>query len=300
MLRDLNVVRDGKRIMDLATEGVLGSTVPSTGQHAPSFLYQSVVQGSLQTQEVSGWITSHNFPAGSFFAFYNGSYIVSQALADGIYTANWVLRVAGADQPGAAVLQITVGSGTITWNIQIADLVFAGTTRPRSSASMALTLDNLVFAGTSGSSVSGIYSGNIRLDDLVFAGLTDGKVVVPLEPSPSRTFTVPLDLPVSVYSPALVFNKLWVHDPNAVLDYTVDWSLWAEDANDPVKDVDITVVTPGSSLNIVAKAVLGTGQCVAMIEGGGVPGMSYDILYHITTLAGRADDRTIHLQIAER
>jgi len=84
-------------------------------------------------------------------------------------------------------------------------------------------------------------------------------------------------------------------DPNAVLDYTFDWSAWLAPLVDTIStvtwlpDVGLTV---GSSSHTTTTAT-------AFISGG-VVDTSMNLTCRILTTGGRTDDRTIVLKIVNR
>jgi hypothetical protein len=85
-----------------------------------------------------------------------------------------------------------------------------------------------------------------------------------------------------------------VKDPQAVLDYTVDWTDWLV-TGDTITSHTVTVpagITEDSSTD--------TDTAVTAWISGGTAGTRYDVVYHITTTAGRQDDRTITLTVQNR
>lgn len=87
------------------------------------------------------------------------------------------------------------------------------------------------------------------------------------------------------------------HDPNAVLDYPVDWSDWLP-PGDSIVDATVTAadgITVGT-VDVQPQAV------IAWLSGGvaSSKGTKYDVNYHIVTAEGREDDRTITLVVKER
>ena len=88
--------------------------------------------------------------------------------------------------------------------------------------------------------------------------------------------------------------RAYVHDPDAVLDYTIDWagvigddplstSAWAVTAGDVTIDSDTL-----------------SGSLTQVWVSGGTPGVTAELTNHIVTVDGREDDRTITLVIKER
>jgi hypothetical protein len=91
-------------------------------------------------------------------------------------------------------------------------------------------------------------------------------------------------------------NDQFRKDPNATLDYSVDWSRWL------VEDDEITT----SSWQFASGSALGTGLDIfsptvtTIWLYGGTAGQWYRLTNRITTTAGRADDRTINIFVTER
>jgi hypothetical protein len=83
-------------------------------------------------------------------------------------------------------------------------------------------------------------------------------------------------------------------DPDAVLDYTVDWTAWLADVSDSISDHTETGngVTVDTSSN--------TSNTVTAWVSGGVVGQTPSVTVHIVTAGGRQDDRTIYFNIKER
>lgn len=85
-----------------------------------------------------------------------------------------------------------------------------------------------------------------------------------------------------------------IQDPQAVLDWTIDWSDWLP-AGDVIASHAVTVpagMTENSSAD--------TDTTVTAWISGGTVDTSYEINYHITTTAGRQDDRTLTLRCQNR
>lgn len=85
-----------------------------------------------------------------------------------------------------------------------------------------------------------------------------------------------------------------IKDPNAVLDYTVDFTDWLTVAQDTIASHTVATVgcTKQSSTNDTTKVVVWIA--------GGTTGTPASATVHITTAAGRIDDRTIYFKIKER
>lgn len=91
---------------------------------------------------------------------------------------------------------------------------------------------------------------------------------------------------------AVAFRK----DPDARLDYAIDWSQWLEDGDAITAatwqlSTGITQATPEPSID--------GGKTVIWLSGG-TDGVSYPITCRVTTTQGRVDERTIVILVAQR
>lgn len=84
-----------------------------------------------------------------------------------------------------------------------------------------------------------------------------------------------------------------VKDPQARLDYVWDWTAW-------LGDDTITAATVTAPTGITVEPAEHDGQKVTAWISGGDVGHSYEATCHITTTAGRVDDRTISLDVRQR
>lgn len=87
--------------------------------------------------------------------------------------------------------------------------------------------------------------------------------------------------------------KTFVKDPDAVLDYTGSWAAW-------LKGDTILTSTWEVPTGITKDSDSHTSTETLIWLSGGTAGESYQLRNHITTAAGRADDRTITIKVKER
>jgi len=88
----------------------------------------------------------------------------------------------------------------------------------------------------------------------------------------------------------MAFSK----DPNALLDYTVDWSDWLTDAD----SISVSVwVVPAGLTNDHDSS---TGTAATVWLSGGTLGHNYRITNRITTALGRVDERSFNVSIQDR
>jgi len=84
-------------------------------------------------------------------------------------------------------------------------------------------------------------------------------------------------------------------DPDAVLDYTVDWTDWLLPALDTISTVT-WVPDTGLTVGTTSK----TASTATAFVSGGTAGQTLKLTCRITTTGGRTDDRTITLKIVDR
>ncbi len=83
-------------------------------------------------------------------------------------------------------------------------------------------------------------------------------------------------------------------DPNAVLDYRIDWSDWL----DVAETIDTSTWTVPSGITKDSSAASSTVATVWL--SGGTADTDYDCLNRIVTSAGRTDDRTLRVKVRQR
>ena len=82
-------------------------------------------------------------------------------------------------------------------------------------------------------------------------------------------------------------------DPNAVLDYTIDWTRWL--AGDQVATSEWL---PSTGLTKMADTKTASSATVWL--SGGTAGQSYTVTNRITTTGGRTEDRSVTIRVEER
>lgn len=85
----------------------------------------------------------------------------------------------------------------------------------------------------------------------------------------------------------------FLKDPNAVLDYTLDWNIWL--GTDTIS-TGVWTVPAG----ITKGAETTTTTTTKVILSSGTAGTSYDVACRIVTVGGLTEDRTITIQVQER
>lgn len=89
----------------------------------------------------------------------------------------------------------------------------------------------------------------------------------------------------------------YTKDPDAVLDYTVSWAEWLPD-NDTITASTFTVMSDDDDAVTVDDTSFNATTTTVWLSGGKT-GEKYTVTNHITTAAGRQDDRSLTLTIKE-
>jgi hypothetical protein len=83
-------------------------------------------------------------------------------------------------------------------------------------------------------------------------------------------------------------------DPDAVLDYQIDWSDWLPEGD----TISTSVWSVGAGLT--EDSDTNTTTTATVWVSGGTVGSSYQATNHIVTAQGREEDRTIVIKVSER
>jgi hypothetical protein len=87
-----------------------------------------------------------------------------------------------------------------------------------------------------------------------------------------------------------------IKDPNAILDYPIDYTAWLADITDTYSSHSV-IVAAGSIA--VQSSGYSSGKIIVWLSGGTV-GETAAFTIRIVTFGGRTDDRTFYLKIKER
>lgn len=85
-------------------------------------------------------------------------------------------------------------------------------------------------------------------------------------------------------------------DPNALLDFSVDWSPWLA-ADETVASAVVTV--PAGLIKDRDETVMPTGLITVWLSGG-TAGTNYDVGFRVTTNQGRVDERSMTIKVSQR
>ena len=86
----------------------------------------------------------------------------------------------------------------------------------------------------------------------------------------------------------------FVKDPDAVLDYAIDWSAWLPEGD------TINTSTWTVPVGITADSDTHDGTSTTVWLSGGTSGENYELVNRVVTTGGRTDDRTIYVNIRQR
>lgn len=84
-------------------------------------------------------------------------------------------------------------------------------------------------------------------------------------------------------------------DPDAVLDYAIDWSAWL--AGDQISSSQ-WIIGQGADLQVVTDTH--TSSKATIWLSGGQAGTTYSVTNRIVTTGGRTDDRSISIKVEDR
>lgn len=88
-------------------------------------------------------------------------------------------------------------------------------------------------------------------------------------------------------------------DPDATLDYQVDWSAWLA-AGETIQGTPVVTVDAGLTLNPPGKSTTIADGKVTFWLSGGTAGQVYTVGCQIITSQGRIDQRSFRLPVSER
>lgn len=90
-------------------------------------------------------------------------------------------------------------------------------------------------------------------------------------------------------------------DPDAVLDYSVNWAQWLDtDEIITSQSVSVSPVTDTRPMQVDRSELDSTGTIVVAWVSGGETGQRYRLTFQITTDAGRTDERSMNINVLER
>jgi hypothetical protein len=95
-------------------------------------------------------------------------------------------------------------------------------------------------------------------------------------------------------------SSFYIHDPNALLDYDVDWAPWLA-TGDSIASTTFTVVDVGIVLGTGGQAPSFTvDHAKVWVTPSGTAGKEYRVMNSITTAQGRVEDQTITFLVEDK
>lgn len=93
----------------------------------------------------------------------------------------------------------------------------------------------------------------------------------------------------------------WTKDPNDVVDYLFDWTLWLSgDPIDPDDTIASADVTAPDGLTVDTSSIVNDNTGVVARLSSGSLGETYGVQCRITTAGGQVKDRTEYVVIEEQ
>lgn len=89
-------------------------------------------------------------------------------------------------------------------------------------------------------------------------------------------------------------------DPDAILDYSWDWTAYLATISDTISSVTFTLTSPATTTPLVKTAQSNTSLIAKAFLSGGTLGATETCTCRIVTAGGRTDDRTIYLKIVAK
>ena len=100
-------------------------------------------------------------------------------------------------------------------------------------------------------------------------------------------------------------HSAWIQDPQAVLDYKIDWAA-STNGSGPAdwlasgETIGTYSVSASTGLTVDSSSLTDDDTSVTVWLSGGTVGKIYTVTCHIVTDASREDDRTITIKCEER
>lgn len=238
--------------------GVLGSSIPATGETGPGFLYNDLSLPADANKEVRGLILTTP-SAGEFFANEDSSFTFVGA-PDGLYSFSYRLYVDGVDS-GTGTATLAVGSA-------VANLTGANSTQNNASSSGSISIGGAVtLTGSDCSQSNSCSQGAISI-----AGIYD--------------YVEPVDA-YRVFA-ANATKQTAAKDPSEIIPFTFDFSTVARGIISATVSVTVKAgVDANASSMLTGPAVIdATAQRVQQFISSGVAGVTYYMICHVEALNG--------------
>lgn len=92
----------------------------------------------------------------------------------------------------------------------------------------------------------------------------------------------------------------FIKDPDADLDYAIDWSDWLEPISDTIESSTWAEADPVTVPPLTTHSPTANTTHATIWLGGGSPGTRYALRNRIVTVGDRINDRTIYVKIREQ
>lgn len=284
-------------VREIDTWGVRGDQVPS-GNGTPSLIWPSIDLPGDAAVEFRFEVLAHTFPAGIFFAYDDGSFNISPACPDGVYTVTgriWADQI--AQSPLVTHTFVMGSSGVVSLNAAMDPFLSALDLVVPVAPQITITGGMDSFAAGVNLSTTPTMTLIASMDSFVGVLSLRGGFpgTLPDTLSTDRQYTVLPDLHLDAYTIEHEHVLLWQKDPDSTLDYSINWadSLPADDV------ITNLYVSASSGIAVPAQGIVGA-VTACMISGGGAAGSMQWCTMQIKTAQGRTDERTIKLLIRQQ
>lgn len=259
--------------------GIRGDALPVAPAGLESFLTPCVDLPGDSAVEFRGEVIANDLPAGFFQYYDDGSFKVVPGCPDGVYTFTFRLWADGVADPTLVTSTVVVGvAGVLAINATMDDFTASISLMTPTNGSLSINAVMLPFTS-----------------NLSFIGDLVGPLPAVL--SPSRQYRINPDVHVDAYAIQQQFALTWEKDPDATLDYSLEWIDWlAEIPGDGIANIYITTT---AGIQVPAQGIV-NGTVTGVMAKGGVVGTTEEVTIRIATTQGRIDERTIQLSIRQR
>lgn len=259
--------------------GLLGSVIKAagaTGEHGAGI---AINDSLVDASEYLFWIVSQ--PASGTVAMTELAQATLTVSADGAYSWVYAFRENGIDR-GTATVTDNIGAVAIT-------LAAANCSQPNSctTGAVTITVPSLALAAANCSQSNASSAGVVSI-------LPPG--VLPTVISAARTYSVAKDTPTNLIGMGNAPPLVWKMDLDANLDFACEWAAWLADAGDTLASVYVRA--DPLQLVVTVFGVVQTTKAAAMIRPQQIG--TWPLIFRITTMQGRIDERTIMLEILNR
>lgn len=281
-------------VREVSGLGVRGDALPLGVER--SYLYDCADLPADAAVEFRGEMVSHSFPAGIFSYYDDGSFTVDPSCPDGTYSFTFRLYADGLAQTPLVTDYVIVGASGVLALSSTMDSFVAALALGLQSSQLTIvggmgSFTSVFSAGTAPSLTLSTEFGSF-LSIIPLQGDVAG--VVPDPVSPDRLYIVNPDAHLDSYAIQNQYALSWEKDPDASLDYGIEWGDWLP----PGDSIANMYVSTSAGLQVTAQAL--RGSLTAIVAKSGVNGVWESATIRIVTAQGRIDERTVQLLIRNR